>query len=170
MIFPVCLVLATLSAALPLRAQTPVHCLPGASNADLGCLILAREAEPAALVRSAEVAGLGLEPDGDDAGSADRSPLLYSDLNTLAPAEAFCPLACETGKLPAEAPAAVPRGPAEPVTAGPGHAGSTAGSVAAVWQMTAASPPQVTADPVPEPSVILLIAGAAAWILLRRKP
>lgn len=103
--------------------------------------------------------------------------LLFCEVNTLIPAEPFRPIRSEpliTGEpaapLPAVAPVNPPFSPASP---GPcfvvNCAQSGTGGEGPSLQGSRNGAPPSEADRVPEPSAVLLLVGAAAWILLRRK-
>lgn len=112
-----------------------------------------------------------------DATLCHPDTLLFCEVDTLAPAEPFRPIRSKPlihGDPAVPLPAAAPANPTfPPAPPGPcfvvncARAG-TGGEESALPDSRNGSPPS-DVDRVPEPSAILLLVGAAAWILLRRK-
>lgn len=173
---PVFLTLAALAAASPLAAQSAPASLAGEAQTDgdfrdLGIVQLVDAAD--ALRDPAFLPPPARHP-APDASCCDADTLIFCEINTLAPGEIFCSptrVSAEAFKI-AILPRAVPGN--EPVpAAAPGPpvacADSSNGSVIPAGQPVLAGATPIPADQVPEPSAILLVIGAAAWILLRKK-
>jgi len=112
-----------------------------------------------------------------DATLCHPDTLLFCEINTLVPSEPRRTIRSApfidgeaAVPLPAVAPASPPFAPAPP---GPcfvvNCSNSGTGGVEPASQGSRNGAPPSEADRVPEPSAVLLLVGAAAWILLRRK-
>ena len=168
---PVFLTLAALAAAPPLAAQSAPDFLCGETDENFHDLGIVQLVDAADALRDPLPGLLPAVPAAPDASLCNVDSLLFCDLNPLAPAERFHPPATAP---PAEVSDLESRGApagAQPVPVDPGPvvacSDSATGSVMSTWQPVVADVPP--AEPVPEPSAILLVVGAAAWILLRRK-
>jgi len=110
-----------------------------------------------------------------DSVHLDPDLLVYCDHNPLAPAHPFRPLQSGSAvplEEPAEQPPSavvIPESPATPqgLLVSCAHAGPGGVITAGLPVRTELLPP--AAEQVPEPSAVLLIIGAAAWILLKRR-
>lgn len=102
----------------------------------------------------------------------DPEVLLFCDIALLAPVEtkAIVPREPEAIEPFPSPPSAGPMTPRPAPAAFPAGGGTVTCSASGPEDEVAAhSRTQPEVSPVPEPSVIVLLAGAAAWILLRRK-
>jgi len=169
---PAFLALVMLISATPLSAQGPVFFADeneAGTFRDLNIRQLVDAAD--LLARPGVPAGPPPEATGD-ATFCRPDTLLFCEINTLAPGDPLCAIRREP---------TIPGNPAEPHPGGlpldlapelpelaHGFVVNCANAVPA-WQpaRTQATPSEVAQ--IPEPSAVLLLVGAAAWILLRRK-
>ena len=181
---PLSLTLAVLAAALPLaaRGQSVPDSLSGEADGDFRDLGITRLVDAVDALRDPAAAPLlppaPARPGAPDASLCAPDSLLFAEQDPLAPGDpwgpALLPAAAEVPGPPARE--FLPAGPASPgVSPGPvvmaevtGPESST-GSVIPASQPVLAGATPIPAEQVPEPSAILLVIGAAAWILLRRK-
>lgn len=167
---------ALLVSAPLLPAQGPAcfpDCDPPAAFRDLtiGQLVDAEE-----LLARPELPKLPTQRPAIDPGNCHPDALLFSEINALAPAEPFCPVLLAPAASPetiapppsAQAELAAPAGQTPPAPASRGAVVNCA-LAAPDTVPGAVEPSSLPAERVPEPSALLLLVGAAAWILLRRK-
>ena len=156
---PLLLTLASLAAAFPLAAQSASAALSGETDGDF------RDPGISQLVDAAEALRAPARPAAPDAGRCTADSLLFGEIHSLSTGESEpFPISAPAEEQSKEDPAPAPE--IEPVSAAvPDPAPATAGVLPA---LQAAVPDVPPAGPVPEPSGILLVLGAAAWILLRR--
>lgn len=169
---PAFLALVMLISATPLSAQGPVFFADEDEAGTFRDLTIRQLVDAAGLLaRPGVPAGPAPEATGD-ATFCWPDTLLFCEINTLAPGDPFCPIRCKP-TIPEDAEGQHPDGlPLDPVAELPeltrGLMVNCANAVPA-WQptRTQATPSEVAQ--IPEPSAVLLLVGAAAWILLRRK-
>lgn len=177
---PLSLTLAVLAAALPLaaRGQSVPDSLSGETDGDFRDLGITRLVDAVDALRDPAAAPLlpPARPGAPDASLCAPDSLLFAEQDPLAPGDpwgpALLPAAAEVPGPPARE--FLPAGPDSPgISPGPvievTCPESSTGSVIPASQPVLAGATPVPAEQVPEPSAILLVIGAAAWILLRRK-
>jgi hypothetical protein len=177
---PLFLTLAVLAAALPLaaRGQSVPDSLSGEADGDFRDLGITRLVDAVDALRDPAAAPLlpPVRPGAPDASLCAPDSLLFAEQDPLAPGDpwgpALLPAAAEVPGPPARE--FLPAGPGSPgISPGPvievTRPESSTGSVIPASQPVLAGATPVPAEQVPEPSAILLVIGAAAWILLRRK-
>ncbi len=167
------------SALLALAPAMPAQCLVSISgDASSGSF---RDLTIGQLVDASELlAHPGWQP-APDARPAfapdfqDPDALLFCDFAPLVPREAprtLLPLTVESGpalSLPSPEPMPSPPDPAPSPAGGTVLTCSAADPEPAIVAGALPGTEAPPADPIPEPSAIVLLLGAAAWILLRRK-
>lgn len=168
---PLSLTLAVLATAFPLAAQTTPSFLSGDPDGDFHDLGISRLVDAIDALRDPVPPALPARREAPDASLCLPDSLLFADPDPLALEEAPCPQVVrpatdDSRPLTREASPAGPA-PARAASVPAADPGESAAAPAAQPVLAGAAP--LPADQVPEPSALLLILGAAAWILLRRK-
>lgn len=171
---PLFLTLAVLATAFPLAAQTTPSFLSGDPDGDFHDLGISRLVDAIDALRDPVPTALPARREAPDASLCLPDSLLFADPDPLALEEAPCPPVVrpatdDSRPLTREV---IPAGPAPARAASIPAADpeeSAAAPAASPAQPVLAGAAPLPADQVPEPSALLLILGAAAWILLRRK-
>lgn len=168
---PLSLTLAVLATAFPLAAQSVPAFLSVDPEGDFRDLGISRLVDAIDALRDPSSLPPPARPESPDASLCLPGSLLFADRDPLAQQEASWP-AISDFQATTEISGLLTR---QPASAGATSVTAVAcaecptGATAPASQPVLAGATPVPADQVPEPSAILLVLGAAAWILLRRK-
>lgn len=168
---PLFLTLAVLAPAFPLAAQSAPSFLSGDPDGDFHDLGISGLVDAIDALRDPAPPALPARREAPDASLCLPDSLLFADPVPLALEEAPCPPGVrpatdDSRPLTREVSPAGPA-PARPASVPAADPEESAAAPAAQPVLAGAAP--LPADQVPEPSAVLLVLGAAAWILLRRK-
>lgn len=171
---PLSLTLAVLATAFPLAAQTAPSFLCGDSDGEFHDLGIVELVDATNALIDPVPSPKPARCEAPDASQCTPDSLLFSDQHPLTPGEPSSPGILQT---PTEASGPPTRESVTDETTPPGASSvpavgcpdCAAGATVPASQPVLAGATPVPVDQVPEPSAILLVLGAAAWILLRRK-